>query len=621
MFSETAREDSESGARFTRRALVLTGLQAIGFGVLGARLYQLQVMEQNRFAPLAASNRHAAQVLAPIRGLIYDRSGRVLAENVESFRLIMTPSLAPDPGMVLSRIATLVPLDASERDKLLARIRRQSPNTRVVVLEDLTFEDIARVGVLSPQLPGIESEMVGRRRYHRGDAMGHLVGHVGGVTRLALDDDPVLRVAGFRVGRIGVEHALEHVLRGKRGHVRREVDARGRVVNELDRVEPERGLDVVLTVDTELQERVLAQLSRVKRGAAAVLKVDTGRVLALANWPSADVTELGDNVSRQRLQSLANRQDAALLDRTIRGLYPPGSTFKMVTALAGLEAGVVQLGEKIACEGTYHFHGQQYRCWNRRGHGPCDLHRALRESCDVYFYELARRLGIERLADMARRLGLGQVYDGLGLSFQAQGIVPTPAWKRSRFATNWFAGETLHAAIGQGYVSTTPLQLAVMTARLATGRVVTPTVIASAGEAAGVPTSLPGLDIAPGHLAAVQRAMRAVVHEQGGTGSRARHSGGIEVAGKTGTSQVTRLSAQRQNSLLRWNQRDHALFVAYWPARRPEFAMSLIVEHGGGGGTAAAPLARSIMETVTAFERDARPPFTLGGRDAGVERG
>ncbi|MEO1693981.1 MAG: penicillin-binding protein 2 [Pseudomonadota bacterium] len=615
-------EVDERGARglFTRRAAILTLAQAVGFAVLGGRLYQLQVMEENRFAPLADDNRTTRYALAPMRGLIYDRAGRVLADNIEDFRLMLTPSLVSGSvDTVLADIAQVIDVPREDLDVLSRRARRQSPNIPIVVATKLTFEQVARLSVLAPQLPGTSTELVGQRRYFHGRAMGHLVGHVGSVERFALDDDPVLRLPGMRIGKIGVERGMEERLRGAGGYVKREIDARGRVVRDLERKEPNRGDDIALTIDTELQQKVLSTISGIRRGAAVAMRCDTGHVMAMASWPTADITDIGDGVTQAEWQKLSRQRGDPLFNRTIRGLYPPGSTFKMITLLAALEAGEVTLGERIRCRGTYEYSGHKYRCWNRSGHGPCNGHRALRESCDVYFYEIAKRVGIEKIAAMAERFGLGQTYDNAGIAYQKKGIVPTPAWKRGRLSKQWYRGETLLAGIGQGFVSATPLQLAVMTARLATGRAVTPQLVLGDGNGPVDASAFPRIDVKPVHLAAVRRAMRAVVHEGRGTGKRARLDG-LEVAGKTGTSQVARLSARRSRKWLAWKYRDHALFVSYVPYDAPKFAVSVIVEHGGSGGKTAAPLARRIMNLLLDYDRTAKAPFRVGASNDAAKR-
>jgi penicillin-binding protein 2 len=398
---------------------------------------------------------------------------------------------------------------------------------------------------------------------------------------------------------------MEEKLRGLSGSVKHEVDARGRIVRSLDQKEPVRGDDVVVTIDTGLQDAFMARLGKERCAAAVAIHVTTGEIVAMASVPSHDTAELTSGASQTGLAKLFQAANDPMLNRAIRGLYPPGSTFKMVTALAALEAGVIDLREKIDCQGAVELAGQVFRCWKRSGHGNCDFHKALRESCDCYFYEISRRVGIEAIAAMGRRLGLGQVYSN-GLALQKPGVMPTPDWKQGKFSKGWLGGETLLAGIGQGYVLSTPMQLATMTARLATGRAVVPQLVRQ--EQGDAPHVYPPLGIKQPYLDAVRRAMSAVVNDEGGTGGNARLDNGPSVAGKTGTSQVSRLSAERQGELP-WAQRDHALFVAYVPADRPRYALSLIIEHGGGGGATAAPIAKDLMTELLARDPMSKPAY------------
>jgi penicillin-binding protein 2 len=375
---------------------------------------------------------------------------------------------------------------------------------------------------------------------------------------------------------------------------------------------------VALTVDPAAQQRLLNRLSRFRRAAGAVIDIATGDVIAMGAHPSFNATLLSEPMSEADWRRVQKAQGDPLVDRSSQGVYPPGSTFKMVTALAALEAGVVRRFEQINCPGFVRLGGQRFRCWNRGGHGPCNLHRALRESCDVYFYEVARRTGIERLAEMARRLGLGEAYD-IGIEPMKSGLIPDPEWKRGRFGKGWFDGETLLAGIGQGYVLTTPLQLAVMTARLASGRQITPVLVRPAPDGAAVPKPL---DVNLEHLAAVQRAMAAVVNEGGGTGKDARLGDGrFTLHGKTGTSQVARISSSVSRSRLPWRLRDHALFVGYVADEKPRYAVAAIVEHGGSGGKVAAPLVRDIIEDIIALDPARTPVYDpTNGRQVAAGR-
>ncbi len=606
-------DNSEQKSRFSRRALLLGGLQIAAFGALGGRLYQLQVMDEAKYALLADENRLNVQMLAPERGRILDRYGEVLAYNAEGFSAVLVPSLAGNVAAVLQRFTRIVPLAVDEQERIVQRSKKQSPNIPIIIARDLTFETVAEINLRAPMLPGIRTEVLGRRRYRYGKTIGHIVGHVGAIERLALDDDPVLRLPDMRFGKLGVELGMEAVLRGQGGTVKHEVDSRGRIIRNLEQKDPVAGVDIAVTIDTRLQEKMLARLAPFRRAAAVAMDVQTGEVFGLASVPTFDPNDMVTGATRTGMARMAVARDNPMVNRAIRGEYPPGSTFKMVTALAGLEAGVIRLGDKVTCDGHYELAGQRFRCWNRGGHGTVDLHRALRESCDIYFYQLAEKLGITALAQMARRLGCGQTYD-CGIAGQRAGIIPDPDWKRGRFNQSWLGGETILASIGQGYVTTTPLQLAVMTARIATGRAITPTLVRRTG-ADRVPP--PSLNIKPEWLTAVRRGMIAVVNEDGGTGYRAKPND-VTIAGKTGTSQVGRASAsETSQSEINWLQRDHALFVAYLPAAAPRYAVAAIIEHGGGGGATAAPLVRDIIEDLMARDPASRPAWPDVVEDTG----
>ncbi len=607
MFGNQADDDNEQRLKFSRRALLIGCGQAVAFGGLATKLYQLQVMEATRYAPLAEENRINVQLIAPMRGRILDRYGDVLAGNEEGFRATLIPSLAGNVARVLERLSRIIPISTEDQNRLSIRARRQQPNIPLIVSTELSFEQIASVNLMAPQLPGVQIEMAAGRKYLGGDTMGHVVGHVGSVERISIDDDPLMRLPGLKIGRTGVERGMDERLRGQAGTIRHEIDVRGRIVRTLSETEPVRGDDIALTIDSPLQRAVSARLSRERRASAVAIDTATGDVVMMVSVPTHDPGDLVKGVTKRTWEKLRETGNDPMVNRAIRGLYPPGSTFKMVTALAALEAGVIDLTAKISCEGQTELGGQVFRCWKRTGHGSCDFHRALRESCDCYFYEIAHRVGIDAIAAMGRRLGFGQTFD-TGLAHQKPGIMPDSSWKRGRFNRSWLGGETLLAGIGQGYVLTTPLQLAVMTARLATGRAIVPQLVRP--EVGMVPASFGSLALNPKFLEAVRRGMTAVVNEDGGTGAKTRLDEGKPlIAGKTGTSQVSRASSDRSGDELKWEQRDHALFVAYVPANDPRYAISVVVEHGGGGGATAGPVMRDIITEVLARDPARRPSY------------
>ena len=605
-------DEQATARRFSRRIALLGAAQAAGFAALGWRYFELQVMEEGRYAPLAEDNRVALQPLLPKRGRILDAAGRVLADNEESFRATVTPALAGDVAATMSEVARVLPMTAEDVERIVKRGKKQSRNLPLVIASDIAFADVARLNVLAPELPGVRTEIVWKRRYTQGAAVGHVVGYVGSIDRVGIDDDSAMRLPDMRVGKTGAEAGFDEKLRGAGGAQKVEVDARGRIIRDLDTTAPIDGEDAALSIDVELQRRVLERLQRERRASCVALDARTGEVRVMASTPGYDPAEIVNGMTDETWRRLSTAEDTPLLNRALAGQYPPGSTFKMATALAALRAGVADAEESIECDGRFEYAGQTFRCWKRSGHGRMSLHQALKSSCDAYFFELARRVGIAALADAARQLGLGQTFEG-GLSQHKAGLVPDPDWKRGRWNAGWLGGETILTGIGQGYLLATPLQLAVMTARIATGREVTPTLeLAKPGAPAPTFAELP---FTPAHLDAVRAAMVAVVNDGGGTGSAARLAGdGMVVAGKTGTSQVSRASTDVSSDDLGWGQRDHALFVAYVPAASPRYAVAAVVEHGGSGGSTAAPLVRDVMEALIATDTAGLPPADAGGR-------
>jgi penicillin-binding protein 2 len=597
--------------RFSRRALLVGAGQAGLFGLLGWRLRQLQIMDSSEYRLLADENRMTMQLVAPVRGAIYDRFGVAVAEDRENFRIIVIPAFCKDLAATLAAVSKIVPVSAAEKDRVMRAARRQSGYFPVLVTEGLTWRQFAVLSVLAPQLPGVRADRATYRRYDSARSMAHVVGYVGMADQSEVDQDPMMRIPGFRTGKSGIEKGLDGELRGAPGDIKYEVDAHGRVLRELGATPSKRGKDVVLTIDQELQAMALKRIEGLRVASVVVLDVVTGGVLVMASTPTFDPNEVAFKADTRSWRELAKAQDHPFENRAIRGVYPPGSTFKVVTALAGLNAGVITPEERMNCPGGYVFGRRRFRCWKRHG-GGIDVHQAIKQSCDVYFYETVRRVGIDRLAAIARGLGLDRTYD-CGLAGQKKGIIPDTAWKRATLRQPWYPGETISCGIGQGYVATTPLQLAVMTARIATGRAVLPRLVASAEV-----EPAPLLNIDPLHLEMVRAGMVAVVNEPGGTAVRSALKlpdlPDMQMAGKTGTSQV--ISARNQHLLKGWEGETHALFIAFAPASEPRYAAACVVEHGGGGSRAAAPVIRDVMTELLLRNPLARPVFVAASQAA-----
>lgn len=603
----TARDTEESARRINRRALLMGGAMVAMFAVLGGRMRYLSVEQADEFKLLAEENRINMSLIPPERGLILDRNGALIAGNEQNYRVTLTREGAGDVDAVLARLTRLIPITAEDMERITRDLDRNSPFVPIVVADRLPWNDFSKVALNAPTLPGVTTEVGQSRHYPLVEDFSHVVGYVGPVSERDLeerpDPDPVLRIPEFQIGKIGVERWMEDTLRGSAGNKRIEVNHVGRVMRELERTDGTPGLDVQLTIDADVQNFVQARLGE-ESAACVVMDVETGEIIACASAPGFDPNLFVRGISQRDYSALMEDDHRPLANKTVQGAYPPGSTFKMVTALAALEEGLITPETTHSCPGYIEFGDRRFHCWKRGGHGRVDLARSLAESCDVYYYEIAQKVGIDKIAEMGKRLGLGIRHD-LPMSAITEGIMPNKAWKQERWGQDWRIGDTINASIGQGYVLASPLQLAVMTARLATGRAIVPRLVRSIG---GKPVEMPAaepLGLSDAGLDAVRFGMFEVMNVQRGTAYSSRIADETLVfAGKTGTSQVRNITAAERargvvsNDDLPWNRRDHALFVGYAPYDKPRYAVSVVVEHGGGGSAVAAPVARDAILRV-----------------------
>ena len=594
----------------TRRSAIL-GAGGLGvFGVLGARLYQLQVLEAENYRTLSDNNRFNFNMLLPERGVIRDRFGVALAYNRQNFRLVMIPERTSDVDKTLDRVSAISPLSDGQRRRIEKDIRQNPKFVPILIKDNVDWGTFTAVNMRLHSLPGIVSEAGQGRAYPENGVFSHVLGYIGRAGHLDIeaDSDPLLKQPTFRIGKTGVEAAQEKQLRGASGKLKVEVNARGRIVREWP--DPETlatpGEDVWLTLDADLQEFAAKQFATEDEGddsgGVCVIDVITGEVRTLLSMPTFDSNLFVSGLTQADMDRMNSDPKRPQFNKAIAGGYPPASTFKMVVMLAAFESGLINPASTVYCTGKVKLGRRDFHCWKRRGHGKMNMRDALKNSCDSYFYEIAETIGIEAIADVARRLGLGQSHD-ISIGGVISGIVPTDGWKRERLGTGWRTGDTYNVSIGQGFLLATPLQLAVMTARIANSLdAVKPHLVI--GQT--LPQFEP-LDFDPEHLAFVRDAMWSVTSEPGGTAYRPNPFGtdlsvrGIEMAGKTGTGQVRgiskaeRLSGIRKNAKLPWKLRDHSIFVGYAPYDRPRFAIGTIVEHGGSGAKRAANISRAVL--------------------------
>jgi penicillin-binding protein 2 len=606
----------------TRRAAMLGAGQAILFTALAERMYQLQILESDRYVVLADENRISLQLLAPQRGRILDRFGAALADNHQNYRLVVIAEQAGDITATLDALAGLIEIGEGDRRRVLRDIRRKHPFVPVQVRGNLSWDEMARIEVAIPELPGVTIEQGLTRSYPLGETAAHAIGYVAAVSEAELSGDPLLELPDFRIGKSGVEKSQDADLRGTAGTSQVEVNAFGRIVRELARVPGRPGKDVVSCLDAAMQDFLARRCSSEESVASVLLDAVTGDVLALVSSPSFDPAPFAVGLTPAVWQQLSADPRNPLTNKAIAGVYPPGSTFKPVVATAALTAGVLTPDTSIACPGYLELGDTTFHCWRKGGHGSLRLRDAIKKSCDVFFYETARRLGIDRLAAMARRLGLGGVL-GLDIPGERPGLIPSREWKLATSGTAWSQGETVIAGIGQGSVLATPLQIAIMIARLVTGRTVVPRLVRSDGVMPPggdrIPPDFPALGVSPGVLALVLDGMNAVVNEQGGTAYAERITDpGLAMGGKSGTSQVRAITEYehehglRKISQIPWKERDHALFVGFAPVGAPRYVCATVVEHGGVGGghgsEVAGPICRDVLREVQRRDPARRVP-------------
>ena len=602
-FERFMYRDTRRARRFSRRVALLGGGKVILLSLLAGRMYQLQVIEADKYKMLSDENRINLRLLAPTRGRIFDRNGRPLAINRENYRVTIVSEQVKDVGATLDALSQIIQLSKYERQRIIRDVGRRRSFVPVTVRENLKWRDVSRIEVNALELPGLSIEVGQSRQYPFAYDFSHVLGYVSAVSRREMTGDPVLELPGFKVGKNGIEKVFDTNLRGKAGNSHIEVNAVGRIIRELSRKEGDSGDDIHLTIDLDLQKVATKRLQKEKSAAAAVLDIHSGEVLVLSSVPGFDPNEFVTGLSRQAWEELLHDPHTPLVNKAISGLYAPGSTFKMVVALAALEANIIPLDHKVFCEGYTEVGNRRFHCWKRHGHGLQGIIDAHQNSCDVFFYDIAKRVGVDRIAAMANTLGLGDK-TGIDLPAEKNGVIPTRAWKRALYGKPWQQGETLNSGIGQGFILTTPLQLAVMTARIANGgTAVKPHLVRRKKEEPDEnKKKYKPLGISKRSLDLVREGMDRVTNNPRGTAYKARIiEEGMEMSGKTGTAQVRRISeVERGTRILKneerpWRERDHALFVAYAPSIKPRYAASVVVEHGGAGSKVAAPIVRDLL--------------------------
>lgn len=638
------RKEIQEVANQISKRMFLVGSLQIGFGlILIGRLYQLQILHSDSYLKLSDKNQFDHRLVIAPRGRLLDSKNRLLAGNSEVFELVVIPARTKNLELLLIEIDNIVGLSKEEIKDILVIAKNQPDFIEISIKSDLTQRELSHLAIRSAVLEGVLFQKNFNRIYPQGKLLSHVTGYVSGITAREVEKDRKLqRLVGLKTGKSGLEKTLDNSLRGIAGKERIEVNSRGKPVRFISDSVPKQGRDHKLTIDMDIQsyavnrlklgnsEQVEMAQSSVQEainnndelkahinigetmilkdansryvppeaGAVVLMDIHTGGVIAMVSSPAYDPNLFAGRISNRAWNNLNEHPRVPLLNRVIAGLYSPGSTFKMVVYAAALEAGVISSDSSYNCKGFFEFGDRDFYCWQEKGHGVVNGRQAIAQSCDVYFYQIALKTGIERIHNMAKRMGLGEITN-VGIPDEKVGIMPNREWKKNTRGTVWTPGETVIAGIGQGFVLTTPIQLSVMTARLANGKKAVKAKLLS--EATKNSDDFLPLNINSSVLREIQRSMRSVISSGRGT-ARKYELNGYGLAGKTGTVQVKRITkAEREEGIIdnidrRWKDRDHALFVGYAPYDKPKYAISVIVEHGGSGSSMAAPIARDILQ-------------------------
>ena len=623
VFTKIRKIDADELNQLKKRTDAATLIIIFFIAVIITRLWFLQIHNGSKYSEKADNNRvRKLDVIAP-RGNIMDAEGRTIITNRPSFNIVWVKEDSPDPDEIIKKLSLILDEDIAD---LLKKVRESTDNPRhipILLKEDIDWKTLVYIENNHYDLPGVRIEVLPRRNYLFEDFGSHMIGYTGEINQEELDAwQRGNYQGGDQIGKRGFEKLYEDELRGEKGTMYMEVDAHGFEQRPLKSTEPLPGNDLQLTIDLDLQleaENAMAD----KAGAVIAMDVNSGRILAFASAPPVHLEDFVGGISTKNWQALLNNIKRPLVHKTIQGQYPPGSTYKIITALVGLSKGVINANTVFYCSGSMVFGNRRYGCWKQGGHGPVNLHRALAESCDVYFYQVGIRVGVDSLAEYANRMGLGQK-TGIEFEYEKSGLIPTSNWKKLAKGERWQEGETLSIAIGQGFNLVTPLQVCQMTAALANGgilykpflveKIFDPEGLVVKEFAPTVEVELVGMDK---FLRLIRDGLVGAVNDKHGTGREARLKD-IKVGGKTGTAQVVTMEKFKEvdEEDVAYKHRDHAWFTSFAPAENPEIAVTVLVEHGGHGGSAAAPVAKKVLEKYFAKKNELQTEDVKAGKTA-----
>ncbi len=591
-------DDKKQFTVLNRRSFVLYVLKLSLFTIVGWRLYNIQIKNSEKYKTLSKNNQIDVEILYPLRGKILDTNDNILANNKKVFDIYVIPENTTNINKTLNQISNILKIDFPKKRKIIELSKKVKKFEKIKIFENINWEDLEKIESKKFDIEGIFISQDYMRIYNSENIFSHLLGYINKPNEKELSLPFITNMPNLDIGKEGIEKSFNEILVGKSGQREIEVNSSGRIIREISRLDSQQGKNIKLTLDLRLQEYALNLLNSHRAGSIVVMNVKNGHVLCMASTPSYNPNKIIKKPNKDYWNSILENKLSPLTFRSIQGLYSPGSTFKMVVAIAALYHGVINESTSHFCGGKVSLGDRLYHCWKTNGHGTMNVENAITESCDVFFYEISKQVGIDRISKVAKEFGLGQVYN-IPLSNQKKGIIPSKKWKKENLDESWYPGETLISAIGQGFVLTNPLQLANMTSIIASdGKVIAPKLIND-----GKIDNFKRLEKYKSAINIVKKSMFKVVNVNKGTAFKSK-SEEVNFSGKTGTSQVTRITvAERESEDFRkkdveWNKRDHALFVGYMPYDKPKYSISVVIEHGGSGASTAAPIAKQVFEFI-----------------------
>ena len=594
-------EQKKQVSTYNRRTFFLFLLKLSLFTAVGWRLYNIQILDSSKYKTLSKKNQIDLEILFPVRGKIFDRNKNLIANNEKVYDLYLIPENTKSINNTLNALSKFIDIDFSKRRKIIELSTKVKKFEKIKIFENISWSTLEKIETNKYKLEGIFIAEDYVRIYPYKEVFSHLLGYISKPNEKELALPFISKMPNLDIGKEGLEKSFNPLLVGKAGQREIEVNSNGRIIREISKIDSVKGQEVSLSIDLRVQEYAVNLLQSHRAGSINVINIKTGEILCMASTPTYDPNKIIKKPNTEYWESILSNTLSPLTNRSIQGLYAPGSTFKMVVAIAALKHGIINSNSTHSCTGKIQFGDRLYHCWKTNGHGNMDVTNAIKESCDVFFYEISKKLGIDKIAEVAKDFGLGKIFD-ISMSNQKKGIVPTKQWKKNKLGESWYAGETLIAGIGQGFVLTNPFQLAVMTSIIASnGKIVEPTILRR-NE-----TNFKLNSKYKNEIKIIKNAMFKVVNENKGTAFNSRIEE-IKFAGKTGTSQVRRISlSERESDDFRkkeqeWKNRDHALFVGYMPHDDPQYAISVIIEHGGSGASTAAPIAKQIFNYINKLD-------------------